>query len=131
MDLLINIIRIASFIGIFLTGYIVHKKSKNEKITCQFKDQCNEVLYSKYSKVLGISTPTLGLLYYILILIGAIFATQELLLPILIVASVAFAFSIFQTSIQIFVLKKWCSWCLETTVLNMLIVVSAALIYAA
>lgn len=122
------IIQTCSFLGLVLSAYLLWQKSKKRTIICPFKDQCNEVLYSKYSQLFGVPTLAIGVLYYAFIF-GAITCAQwspesSAALPwniFLFISVSAVIFSLYQTAIQLFILKKWCSWCLESAILSIII----------
>jgi len=114
-----EIIVFLGFAGFLLAFYIRHKKKSREKMVCPMKFNCDDVIYSKYSKFLGIPLEILGLLYYGgisisygLFVIYPNLATTTISILILVITSCAFLFSIYLTVVQAFVLKKWCSWCL-------------------
>lgn len=132
MDITISIIAFAGLIGALLSGYLLVRTSQKHRIHCPFKDQCNEVLYSKYSRIFGVQTLAFGVAYYTVVFLSATYALidptamQEIpLKPFLYVAVAAVLVSLYQTAIQIFVLKKWCSWCLESTLLSIIILAAA------
>jgi len=125
------IIIFASFAGLLLAVYIHHKKQLQEKMVCPLNFQCEPVIYSKYSKFLGIPVELLGILYYGLTAVSyAIF----LIFPVLIadlsfawlsITFAAFLFSLYLTFIQGFLLRQWCSWCLMSAGLCMIIFFSS------
>ena len=78
--------------------------------------------------IFGVQTLTLGALYYLAMLVvvaANIWAPQITFLDfsenIGFITFVAVFFSIYQTYLQLFKLKKWCSWCLFSTLLNLII----------
>ena len=122
------IIAIASVLGLAISLYLLRQKKGNKNIFCPLGDQCNDVLYSQYAVIFGVQTLTLGALYYLarLVVVAAnIWAPQITFLDfsenIGFITFVAVFFSIYQTYLQLFKLKKWCSWCLFSTLLNIII----------
>lgn len=117
-----------SVAGTLLTFYIWARKRRGEKLICLLGDNCNEVVYSQYSVTLGIKNEVLGLAYYAFI---AFAASVFLVMPervdswmqvgLLLVTGCAAAFSLYLTAIQGFVIRKWCEWCLISTLLSLLI----------
>lgn len=107
-----------AFAGFLLALYLFHKKRrKSEPFICPMKANCSDVIQSDYSKFLGIPVEILGMLYYGLLAIGhGIFIVNTsfewLGVILLLVSSVAFLFSLYLTAIQVFALKKFCTWCL-------------------
>lgn len=131
MGRLLLILQASAFIGFLMTAYLLRQKSQNKKVVCLFKDQCNDVLYSKYSKIFGVPTLAIGVAYYALAFLSVAYVQsypmtlQEI--PgnlFIVIAAMAVIFSFYQAAIQIFVLKKWCSWCLGSTILSTIILVA-------
>lgn len=117
--ILYTILIFAAFGGFLLAFYIRHKKRTHETLICPLNSSCDAVIYSDYSKFLGIPVEILGLLYYGLIAVSyALFlAVPALALPIaifgaLVLTAAAFMFSLYLTFIQAFAIKQWCTWCL-------------------
>lgn len=104
--------------GFLLAGYIRHKKKKNKPLVCPLKSNCDTVINSDYSSFCGIRLEILGMIYYAFIAIGYGVANNfselntvvsDLMLPF---SFFAFLFSIYLISVQAFVLRQWCAWCL-------------------
>ena len=67
-------ILLLAFIGIYLSFFIFRKKYKKEKLVCYLGEDCNKVIYSKYSRLLfNIPNEILGILYYSLVFITTLF----------------------------------------------------------
>ncbi|NQV90708.1 hypothetical protein HQ487_04890 [Candidatus Uhrbacteria bacterium] len=113
----VGIIFIA-FAGFLLAVYLHHKKKrKNEPFICPLRGNCTEVMHSDYSKFLGIPVEVLGMVYYALLAVGhglSLVNIGEGWIDalLLLVSSSAFLFSLYLTSVQVFTLKKLCTWCL-------------------
>lgn len=95
------------------------KKRDKKPMVCPLNMKCDQVLYSKYSKFLGIPLEFLGMLYYSLVVIsyfGLLFYPEiiapNVILTIFISTIGGFMFSVYLISIQMFRLREWCSWCL-------------------
>lgn len=106
--------------GYLLAQYIYRKKNnKDQPLICPLRSNCDVVITSKYSKILGIPVEILGMMYYMAI---AIFHAIVVAYPPLLsetialvsmgISTLAFIFSIYLISIQAFVLRQWCTWCL-------------------
>jgi len=106
------------FTGFLLSHYIAHKKRrKDEHFVCPLRASCTEVVHSDYSRFLGIPVEYLGMIYYGFIAVGYGLLASSLnfaLLAIVIfsISTFAFLFSVYLTFVQIFILKKLCTWCL-------------------
>lgn len=110
--------------GFFLARYIFIKKRKKEKIVCLLDSKCDEVVHSQYSTFLGVPIEVFGMIYFGLIglffisaLLIAEFDSIYLALFILITTFGAFVFSIYLSTIQLFIIKQYCSWCLISSIL--------------
>ncbi|MBI4714125.1 vitamin K epoxide reductase family protein [Candidatus Uhrbacteria bacterium] len=112
------------FGGFLLSLYIAHKKRrKTEPFICPLRASCVEVVHSDYGKFLGINVEYLGILYYATIAIGYGFRTtlpiwtQSFSAGLLLLSVFALVFSFYLTFIQIFTLRKLCTWCLVSAFL--------------
>lgn len=109
-----------SIIGLADTLYLSYHAVTKTDVACWFfpKEWCQKVQYSKFSKTLGIPNPFLGLLMYIAILILTRYTLAGLAAPWIIQAIIAFgfAFSMYFTFIQAFVLRAFCTWCVVSAI---------------
>lgn len=109
-----------SFGGFLIARYIRHhKKNVQEALICPLKVNCDMVIHSDYSKFLEIPVETLGMVYYGLlavsygsIIIFPVIGVSLVVSGLLFATVCAFAFSIYLTLVQAFILKNWCTWCL-------------------
>ncbi len=111
---------IFSCIGLADTIYLSYHAITKTDVACWFfpKEWCQKVQYSQYSKTLGIPNAYLGLLMYIAILVLTYFTQASLVAPWIVKAVVVlgFAFSMYFTFIQAFVLRAFCTWCVISAV---------------
>ncbi len=126
--MLYGIIVTAGITGFFLAYYIYYKKAHNTRLVCPVGANCDAVVHSEYSTFLGINLEYWGMLYYGVIVISysTLLLFPELFPPLaqllLITLTVGgFAFSVYLTSIQAFVIRYWCTWCLFSASLSTLI----------
>ena len=98
---------------------IRHKKVNQKPMVCPLNMKCEQVLFSKYAKFLGIPLEILGIFYYGLIVLSySIFLFYPSLknplfiFSIFMISTCGFLFSIYLVSLQAFKIKEWCSWCL-------------------
>lgn len=110
--------------GFILARYIFTKKRRKEKIVCLLDSNCDIVVHSQYSTFLGVPLEVFGMIYFALIglfFIGTFFVAElnsiyfATLMPIITFG--AFAFSIYLSTVQLSIIKQWCSWCLISTIL--------------
>lgn len=99
-------------------------------MVCMLGADCGTVLKSDYSTFMGIGLEIYGLLYYgfIAITYSLIVFNPTLEAPYLHnvlfgLSSFAFLFSVYLISVQAFVIKSWCSWCLVSASISTLIFV--------
>lgn len=122
------------FAGLLLSLYIAHKKrKKTEHLVCPFRGNCHEVIHSDYSKFLGVPVEYLGIFYYSTIAISyglrAMFPglNGNFSVFLFFVSTFAIVFSFYLTFIQLFTLRKLCTWCLFSATLTVIIFVGALL----
>ena len=91
------------------------------------KSNCDTVIHSDYSKILGIPVEVLGMIYYALvgssysILFALNIWTTPIALVLLGVSMCALLFSAYLVSLQAFIIRHWCTWCLFSA-LNSLVI---------
>ena len=109
----------AALAGFFIANYIRRKKHRGEKLVCPLRSDCEAVVHSQYSTLLGIPLEYLGMTYYLIIAaahgVFLVWPASSLVLfhKIILAATVAaFGFSMYLTFIQAFKLRQWCVWCL-------------------
>src|SRR5262245_37682837 len=114
-------IALLAFLGMVDTFYITISSRQETTIPCHVTEGCNDVLTSTYSKLAGIPISLFGLAFYLSAfscavaeLTGAAKLTRLLFWP----ALAAFLVSVSLTSIQAFVLEKYCEYCLASALLS-------------
>lgn len=120
------------FAGISLTAHIYKKKRAKKVLVCPLNSDCNAVLHSDFSTLMGIPLELLGMAYYALITLsyGFLLAFPDLANPnftflVIGVSIFAFLFSLYLTFIQAFALRNWCVWCLTSAGLCTLILIAS------
>lgn len=121
-------------IALGLGGYVVarhihrHKRPNASPLVCPIGFDCHGVVHSSYSRFLGVPVEIFGMAYYALITLAyVVFAAWPAIMPakafdiMLLSPLVAFLFSLYLISVQIFVLRKGCFWCYISSVISMLI----------
>lgn len=130
------ILILAGIAGFGISHYIyAHKRNKSKALVCPMNFHCDPVINSKYSKVFGIPLEFLGMLYYTIITLSYLFFTvTPYLVPnwftqtVAYTSLVAFLFSLYLVYIQAFKLKNWCSWCLMSASLCLIIFIFVFLV---
>lgn len=126
--LLRTIVIILSLAGFLLASYINNKKKKQRPLVCPLKSNCDSVINSDYSRILGIKLEVLGIVYYTFIAMGYGILNLFIEIPfnalpniLLVISFFAFIFSLYLISVQAFVLRQWCTWCLVSALFCTLI----------
>ncbi len=133
MDILFSILIIfCALSGLWLTIYIRTKKEHHSKMVCPLHADCDAVIYSEYSRFFGIPVELLGIFYYSTIAFTYIFlsfmpqfAIMSVKFAVLLLSATAFLFSLYLTFIQGFLLRQWCTWCLSSAALCVIIFAAA------
>ena len=121
-------ITVLGLMGFFVARHIHNEKKAERPLVCPIRFDCDSVVHSDYSKFFGIPVEYFGMAYYIFIFLGYVLlsfmpeALPDILVVSLVLISVtAFLFSVYLTAVQSFVLKKFCSWCLVSAFICVLI----------
>lgn len=116
------LILVSALIGFSVSFYIYLKKRNNEEIFCPTNSDCNEVIYSRYNKILfNIPNEDLGIGYFGLVFLSYILFLFFNLEAIAIhpvytfISFLAFIFTIYLTYLQVDKIKEWCTWCVLAT----------------
>ncbi len=119
------IIFVLGLCGFMVARHIRKHKIKNIPLVCPMNFDCHTVVYSDYSKFICIPVEFLGMIYYALISVAYfIFIFWEKILPvsvtlfIMTTSFIAFLFSLYLIAVQIFILKKGCSWCIVSALIS-------------
>ena len=122
--------------GLWVAWHIYNHKRKQKLLVCPIRFDCNTVVNSDYSKFFGIPVEILGMFYYSLVSLFYLFLILfPGVLPAILISffvglsSVAFVFSLYLIGVQIFALRKGCSWCFISAFISTLIFILAVLLY--
>ncbi|GIW66610.1 MAG: hypothetical protein KatS3mg095_0508 [Candidatus Parcubacteria bacterium] len=132
---MIYLILVSTTIGLLISYHIYKHKYKKKPLVCPLKAKCDPVIHSEYSKFLGIENTILGFIYYGFILIFYVlflifnFSNYFLEFFVFNLSLFAVLFSIYLTFIQLFKLRKFCSWCLLSALFCFLILISSYVVY--
>ncbi len=116
------LIFILAVCGFLIAKHIYkHKKKNSAPLVCPIRFDCTLVVHSDYSKMFGIPLEIFGMIYYALVALCYIFlifspnALPDIFIGgLALISSFAFLFSLYLIGVQIFILKKGCSWCLAS-----------------
>ena len=122
---------ILSIIGFAVSFYIYYSKKYNKHMYCIIGKDCDEVVNSKYGKTFGMENTIPGMLYYVLIFIYGIaiisnrniFKDNTIYYSIVGASIASVLFSVYLAGVQAFVLKKWCEYCIISSISSILILI--------
>ncbi len=128
---IINVIIFALAVWGFWVAKRIHDhKVKSAPLVCPVGFDCNAVVHSDYSKFIGIPVEVFGMAYYTFIaLLYFCIIFMPRILPeafsiyLLLISLLAFLFSLYLITVQVFILKKGCSWCFVSAFICVLIFV--------
>ena len=120
---------ILSLVGFAVSFYIYYSKKYDKPMYCPIGQDCDEVVKSEYGKTFGIENTVPGMLYYVLIFAYgiALFLNRNIfkegiIYYFIVIASIgSVLFSIYLTAVQAFILKKWCDYCIVSSIASVLI----------
>jgi uncharacterized membrane protein len=122
--------------GFLVAKHIRNHKIKNTPLVCPIRFDCHTVVHSDYSRFLGIPVEVLGMIYYGLVSLSYLFFIfMPGIMPITLVnfliaaTLIAFLFSLYLIAVQIFILKKGCSWCIVSAFISALIFILTVVTY--
>ncbi|MBT3996207.1 MAG: vitamin K epoxide reductase family protein [Chloroflexi bacterium] len=120
--------------GLAVTTYLTSNALAHTEVGCSISG-CNTVLGSKWSKIFGIPVSAFGMATYAIIMLGAFHAYQSPIddlrgrRVVALTAGIGVLASIYLTTIEFFVIKAACQYCITSAVL--VVVVAVTLIIAA
>lgn len=119
---------VLSLVGVFVALYLaLHRVGVIGSLACGVDGGCATVQSSTWATFLGIPVPFIGVAGYLVLFgvsmaaIGRGRAHRATAAILLALATVAFAFSMYLTAIEAFVLGAWCRWCVVSAVIATLI----------
>ena len=125
--ILINLISILGLVGFSISFYIYKKKSGKKKLICPRKTDCDNVVHSSYSKIVGIPIEILGMIYYFLISFIYVYShvlgfwSSNVYMFVIGMTMCSVIFSIYLLLVQAFIIRKWCLWCISSALVSFLI----------
>ncbi len=117
--------------GFFIAYYIRRQKVHQERLVCPLDSNCEAVVTSQYSTIVGVPLEIIGMVYYALVVLGHATLlvipslSRDIYSHLLLAATAgAFIFSLYLTFIQAVKLREWCTWCLTSALFCTIIFVS-------
>ncbi|MBI4452105.1 vitamin K epoxide reductase family protein [Candidatus Woesearchaeota archaeon] len=120
---------ILSIIGFAVSFYIFYSKKYNKPLYCPIGENCDDVVRSKYGKTFGVENTIPGMGYYVLVSAYAtgMLSNQNVFKGVVfyyLIVGMTFGavmFSAYLTYVQKFILKKWCYYCIVSSIASILI----------
>ncbi len=112
---LTGIILAVGFAGFIDASYITAKRFLGSPLTCYFFGGCDAVNASPYSLLFGVPISLLGSIFYLLVILLTVAYIQNkkpvVAKWMMVVTTLGFLFSMYFLSIQAFVIKAYCFYC--------------------
>ncbi len=121
------ILELLSLAGFLISSYIFVTVHNHKQLICPLGKDCNAVVESKYGELFGIRNDMLGMFYYATVFIFSFFMIPIPHTLALFVTGGASAMALLLIFIQAFVLKKWCDFCLGSSVVTFAIFLTVLL----
>lgn len=135
-SLLVNrIIFLLSIAGIFVSLYLLKAYTSQSSFACLTGEGCQIVKNSPYAYPFGIPMPAIGLAGFSIITALSFLITlnhkfnKYFIAALLAVSSLGLLLVIYLTSLEIWVIKAFCSWCLTAALIQTIIFLLAIYIF--
>ena len=119
------IIAFLSLAGFAITYYMYETARVHRKLSCPLGHDCMEVIESKFGKLFYVRNEIWGIFAYLVMFFSAILAEvttgdSSLFFNLVLILTIipAAVMSGMLTIVQIFVLKKYCFWCMVANIIN-------------
>lgn len=118
---------VLAVIGVLISGYLMFKHRQAKPLVCPLDHDCSTVTESRWSHLFYLRNETLGLLFYLSLIIGiGISLVYSLLASTIyfiffLVSSVVLLVSAILVYVQIKVIRDYCFYCLLSAVINLLL----------
>lgn len=125
---------VIALLGFIDSGYLTIKHFQGVIPPCSITGGCEEVLTSAYSVILGIPVSLMGMIFYLIVLVGVAHYLESKNLNILkwalLLTIPAFLASLWFVYIQVFSLGSYCIYCLGSFLTSTILFVTAMEIFA-
>lgn len=118
---------ILPIIGFAASFYIYYSKKYEKRMHCFIGHGCGDVVKSKYGRTFGVENTIPGMLYYGIIFGYGILSNRNVFIALPVyylivgISFVSVLFSLYLAYVQKFILKKWCEYCIVSTIASLLI----------
>lgn len=114
-----------SVIGLAISIYLTVERVRGVAPSCPIGGSCVTVQTSEYAELAGVPVPVTGIVGYAGLLVAALLSGPLGRLLGLLVALVAFGFSVWLTYVELFVIDAICTWCVTSATIVTVITVLA------
>lgn len=118
---------VLAVIGVLISGYLMMKHRQAKPLVCPLDHDCSTVTESRWSRLLYLRNETLGLLFYLSLIIGIGISVVYSLLAVKVyfllfcACVLVFLVSSFLVYVQAKIIKDYCFYCLISAVINLLL----------
>lgn len=117
--------------GVLISSAILYKETVNSRFLHRFCHigktiDCNEVLHSKGSHIIGMGLGELSLLYFGALLLFTLICPHEFYCISIICSIIAIGFTLYSVIYQLFIIRKGCMLCM---LINLTVWSSCAILY--
>ena len=119
---------VLSLVGLFVSIYLsLHRVGVIGTLACGAEGGCSTVQSSSFATFAGVPVPFLGLAGYLILFVLSLRAAsgvadeRRMAIVLLVLATGAFAFSLYLTALEAFVIHAWCRWCIVSAIIATLI----------
>lgn len=121
-----NLIPLLSLLGLAISAYVWSKQRSGRPIACLTRD-CDRVIRSPYSRLLGVHNSAVGFWVFLLIFLITLLDPWPDLAPFMVAALslIGTLVALYLTYIQLFVLRGICNWCIASGVIVLAIFILA------
>lgn len=126
---------VLSFLGILDVGYLAYKHVQKKPLVCPINHNCAEVTGSKWANMLGMRNEYIGLAYYVFLFAGGVASflyplhQPPLYLVLFGTTCLGVIYSIFLVSLQAFVIKNYCFYCMISALLTLLLFLNSTTLF--
>ncbi|MBI2330122.1 vitamin K epoxide reductase family protein [Candidatus Daviesbacteria bacterium] len=118
-----RLIFILSLLGLTVSAFLFYEYSLSGPMNCPVGNGCDIVRASPYSKFLGISLPILGIIFYAFMAGLSIWRTKNIqdtrFTGLQLLSALAgFAFGVYLTLLEAFVIGAYCFWCVLSFIIS-------------
>ena len=118
-------------IGVLISSAILYKETVNSQFLHRFCHigktiDCNEVLHSKGSHIIGMGLGELSLLYFSALLLFTLICPHEFYCISIICSIIAIGFTLYSVIYQLFIIRKGCMLCM---LINLIVWSSCVILY--